>query len=192
MKALGSGLAGLLIASQFACASMSGQSSSLEALQDSVEAYNDAYRWKNYERAALFLPPEVRAPFLATYEEDDKALHVEGYRILRADLQGEEAARVVIRVRFMQLPSVTLETKDLVQNWHKVASRWILETEENSIREVDMAKVPGDPSRFGGGAPEPAEDLEVEVTDPQGQVIRQDGKPVPEAEDPAPAPAPVP
>lgn len=179
MTAARLGLVALALATQVACATMS-KSSSLEALQDSVEAYNDAYRWKNYERAALFLPPEVRAPFLATYEEDDKALHVEGYRILRADLQSETAARVVIRMRYMQLPSVTLESKDLIQHWHKVASRWVLETEENSIREVDLKAGMPDPSAFGGGTPEADPELEVEVTDPQGQVIRKDGAPAPE------------
>lgn len=160
----------------------------LSNLKDSVEAYNDAYRWKNYQRAALFLPPETRAAFLATYEEDDKALHIEDYQVLRADLVSEQAAQVLVRMRFMQLPSVTLETKNLVQHWHLVNGRWLLETEENSIREIDPSKLGMNPDGFGGG-PEPAEDLEVEVTGPDGRVLRQDGEPEPELPpDPAPTP----
>jgi len=174
------------------CATTPGGRSELTELQESVEAYNDAYRWKNYQRAALFLPPDTRAAFLATYEEDDKALHVEDYQILRADLVNEAAARVLVRVRFMQLPSVTLETRNLVQHWHQVSGRWLLETEENSIREVDPAKLgAADPDAFGGG-PEPDPSMEIEVTDPDGRVLRKDGDPDSAAPAPEPEPAPAP
>lgn len=166
---------------------MNGSKASLKELQDSVEAYNDAYRWKNYERAAIYLPEDQRAPFLATYEEDDKALHVEGYRILKANIVTETAAEMTIRVRYMLLPSVTLEKRNVIQHWHKVADRWILETEDNSIREIDPSKLEIDPDAFGGG-PEPAPDLEVEVTNPEGKVIRKDGGP--EAGTSAPTPPP--
>ena len=176
------------------CATLSGQTDSLNALQESVEAYNDAYRWKNYERASLFRPADVRAAFLATYEEDDKSLHVEDYQILKAEVISETAARIVVRLRFMQLPSVTLENRKLVQHWHKVGGRWILETEENSVREIDMSAMADNPDAFGGSsaeAPPGDPNAEVEVTDPEGNVIRQDGKPT-NPNEPAPAePAPA-
>lgn len=150
------------------------QADALKELQDSVEAYNDAYRWKNYERAALFLPPDVRGAFLAAYEEDDKSLHVEDYQIMQANLLTADSAKVTIRVRYMELPSVTLENRTSVQHWQRVAGRWILETEDNPIRALDLSKA-ADPSAFGGGGPEPAPDVAVEVTDPSGEVIRKDG-----------------
>lgn len=173
-------------AGSVACQTLGRAGTDLSDLQESVEAYNDAYRWKNYQRAALFLPNDMRAAFLATYEEDDKSLHVEDYQVLRADLLSEKSARVLVRTRFMQLPSVTLETKNLIQHWALVGERWILETEENSIREIDPTKLPAELDTFGGG-PEPAADLEVEVTGPDGQVLRKDGDPEP---DPAAPPPP--
>lgn len=180
---------GALLLAASGCATTGGGSSELQELQESVEAYNDAYRWKNYQRAALFLPPDMRAAFLATYEEDDKALHIEDYQILRADMLDESSAKILVRVRFMLLPSVTLETKNLVQHWQMVGGRWLMETEENSIREIDPSKLGmGDGDAFGGG-PEPAPDMEVEVTDPSGKVLRKDGDPQPDTPAPSPAPA---
>ena len=169
------GAAAVLAWALAGCSAMgSSQQDALKDLQEAVEAYNDAYRWKNYERAALFLPVDTRGAFLASYEEDDKSLHVEGHQVLQADLLGAEAAKVTVRVTYMELPSVTLENRTLIQHWHKVGGRWLLETEENSIRPLDPAKAPADPSAFGGG-PEPAEGMELEVTDPSGQVIKGDG-----------------
>ncbi len=182
MKAVWVALVGMGLASQIACATVNGSKASLKELQDSVEAYNDAYRWKNFERAAIYLPTDQRAAFLATYEEDDKALHVEGYRILKADIETDTAAKMTIRVRYMLLPSVTLQKRNVIQHWHKVAGRWILETEQNSIREIDPSKLDVDPNAFGGGGPEPAADLEVEVTNPEGTVIRKDGTSTPSPE----------
>ena len=167
------------------CKSMgeSGGDDATRALQDAVQAYNDAYRWKNYERAALYLPADVRGAFLATYEEDDKSLHVEGYQILQVKRPTEDAAQVVVRTRYMLLPSVTLETKSSVQHWHRLGDNWILESEDDPIRAIDPGKLPEDPDAFGGGEA-PAADMSVEVTDPAGKVIRKDG----EIEAPEPEP----
>lgn len=185
MRGSTASLLALALAASAGCAHAPGASSDLEELKESVEAYNDAYRWKNYQRASLFRPADIRAAFLATYEEDDKALHIEDYQVLKAEILDEASAKVLVRVRFMLLPSVTLETKNLVQHWHQVGGRWLLETEDNSIREIDMsALATDDPDAFGGG-PEPAPDMEVEVTDPSGTVLRKDGDPQPDT--PAPA-----
>jgi hypothetical protein len=50
------------------------------------------------------------------------------------------------------------------------------ETEENSIRPLDPKKGLADAPAFGGGGPEPAKRIDVEVTDdPSGDVIKGDG-----------------
>lgn len=165
-------ISALALTGAFACKTPEGKK--LEAFQDSVEAYNDAYRWKNYERAAAFLPADLRGAFVATYEDDKKSLHVEDYKILEAEMDSEDAARVVVRVRYMLLPSVTVQKRTLVQHWHRVDGSWILENEDNSIRDIDESLMP-DTDAFGGGeAPEGAE-ADVEVTAPDGEVIRSDG-----------------
>jgi hypothetical protein len=150
----------------------------MEELQESVEGYNSAYRWKNFERAASYLPNDLRAAFIAAYEEDDQSLHVETYQILKVDLVNDNAATVTVRLRFMELPSINLENRTLTQHWHKVNDAWILETEENSIRELDLGASPKNPAAVEG-VEVPAEkkgDTAIEVSDPDGKVIRKDGE----------------
>lgn len=165
----------LLLAVTAGCAT-TGQEA-FDELQAAVDGYNSAYRWKNYERAASYLPNDLRAAFIASYEDDEKSLHVEGYRLLRVDFDGENAATVHVRVRYMLLPSISVENRTLVQHWHKVNDVWILETEENSIRDVELDAVPENPEAVGGVQvpPEKQGDTAIEVTDPDGEVIKREG-----------------
>jgi hypothetical protein len=158
-----------------ACASTRAQDS-LNQLKDSVEAYNEAFRWKNFERAAMYMPNDLRAAFIATYEDDENSLHVEDYQILGVNVESELSAVVTVRLRYMMLPSVTVAKATLVQHWKRVADAWMLETEDGSIRELDPNKLPRnpdvkepDPTATG----EPSNDA-VQVEDPKGNVIRKD------------------
>lgn len=143
------------------------------ALQKAVDGYNNAYRWKNYERAAMYLPSELRATFVATYADDEKSLHVEDFQILRVDMDSENAARVLVRVQYMLLPSVTLESRRMLQHWHRINNTWILETEDNSIRELDLAATPENLDLFGGSKT-PSAPADIQVMDPSGEMIRDD------------------
>lgn len=155
-----------------------------EAFRRSLQAYNEAYRWKNYERAASFLPPDLRAAFIAGYEEDDKSLHIEGYQVIEVKPVSEQAAEVRVRYRFYLLPSVTLETRTVTQHWALVRGRWLLEHEDDAIRPIDpslagdAAEPPLETDGFGGGGAT----VEVEVVGPDGEVVgrRRDG---PESEE---------
>lgn len=151
------------------------QKDKVDRLKDSVEGYNEAYRWKNFERAAAFLPQDLRAPFIATYEDDEKSLHVEDYQILKVNLESEDNAQVLVRLRYMLLPSVTIETRMLTQHWHQISGAWILETEDNSIREIDPNAIPQNPDAFGGGEDAVEGETKIEVTGPDGQVLRKEG-----------------
>jgi hypothetical protein len=168
-------LGGLAASALVSAGCASSPRGGLDELRRSVEGYNEAYRWKNYERAAAFLPGELRPAFLASYEEDDKSLHVEGYQILAVDLKRPNLADVTVRFRYMQLPSVTLEKKVVTQHWAKVNDRWVLEHEDNPIRPVDPDAASGE---AGFGGPTPAATMEVEVRDPDGNVVdRRTGAP---------------
>ena len=146
------------------------QEDDMNELQQSVEAYNHAFRWKNYERAAGFLSPALRGPFIAAHEDDSKSLHVEDFRVVQVNLPAKDAAAVTVNYRYTLLPSVTVENKKVQQNWHKVAGVWVLESEVGSIRELDMAKAPRNPNAFGGGEEEEGQ-AELEVTGPDGKPI---------------------
>lgn len=153
-------LAGGLLLSA-GCASMKVQDQ-LEKLKEAVEGYNQAFRWKNYERAAQYLPVEHRGAFVAAYDDDEKSLQMEDYNVSRVDLISEEAATVSVRVRFLLLPSVVVENRTLTQHWQKIEGAWILETEENSIRKLDFGTKPELPPE----KPDSKDPYEVEVEAP--------------------------
>jgi len=130
--------------SMIGCASMSAQND-LTSLQKAVEAYSHAYRWKNYESAVLLLQPDLREPFLAAYEEDESSLQVEDLKVLRVEMKAKDRAKVTVRARYMMLPSVTVQKTKLVQYWVMLGQRWLLESEENSIRKIDPLAKPSEP-----------------------------------------------
>lgn len=129
----------LVLAAVTGCASM-GVQDTLEKLREAVEGYNQAFRWKNYERAAQYLPNDVRAAFMTAYDDDESSLQIEDYQISKVDVVNDDEAKVAVRVRYLLLPSVVVENRTLVQHWHRVAGEWILEQEDNAIRKLDPAK----------------------------------------------------
>ena len=163
-------VAGLLLA--VGCSSMR-QQEKLHGLDEAIEGYNHAFRWKNYERAGAYLPSDVRVGFVATYEEDEKSLHVEDYRVMKVNLESEDVATVWIRVRYMLLPDVVVKNQTLTQHWARVNEEWRLESEDGSLREIDPSATPANPDAFGGPAdPENEAKSEVQVTGPDGAVLR--------------------
>lgn len=152
------GLLTALALSVAACAGVPSSASSddLEPVKEAIEAYNHAFRWKSYNQAAQFLPPEVRGPFLAAYEDEESSLQIEECRIVRIHLKDASAATATVRVRFMMLPSVIVQKQTVVQHWFKVAGEWLLESEDNPIRTLDITQTVDeraapepDPSQLG-------------------------------------------
>lgn len=125
------------------CAST--QKNKAERLREAIEAYNEAFRWKAYDRASLLLPRELRGPFLAAYEDDEGGLQIEDYQIRSVDVLDDTRATATVKMRYMLLPSVTVETAILVQHWAEVEGAWILESEDNSIKKLDAGAKPQDP-----------------------------------------------
>ncbi|MBX2814042.1 MAG: hypothetical protein KTR25_19665 [Myxococcales bacterium] len=109
-----------------------------DALTRSVSQYNDAFRWKNYQLAAAYLPAQIRTPFIANYDEDDHDLHIEGYQIIGVEMVTPEVAKVQVRYQYTLLPSVTLEKRIVTQHWAIVEGQWILEHEDRPIRPLEL------------------------------------------------------
>lgn len=149
-----------------ACATMKTGQDDLEELKDSIEAYNHSFRWKSYEQASLFLPPDLRGSFIAAYENDESSLQIEDYRVSRYQLHDDKSATVLIRIRYLLLPSVIVQKVTLVQHWHKIAGSWLLETEENSIRKIDPTRLPADLREAPAVPPEAEGQTEVETFGP--------------------------
>ncbi len=151
-------MAGWLVAAAAAGACAGSSQDLMGGLQQSVEAYNRAFRWKNYPLAANYLLSDERADFLERFEEDDKNLHVEGFQVLSVHFESPELARVSVRYRYMMLPSVTLQQRVLTQQWAKMGEGWLLEREEPRLLPPRPKKDDGsqDPDAFGGQGPEEA------------------------------------
>lgn len=154
--------------------------SAVERLQEAVEGYNHAFRWKNYERAAQFVPRDLRSAFLAAYQDDESSLQVEDFQVRQVDMLTDKAASVSVKVSYLMLPSVTVKQAVLVQHWADVNGSWILEAEDNSIRKLDATKEPRDPrarTPAATAAPSPAPeegDTEVQVLKP-GEPLEVEG-----------------
>ncbi len=166
LLALGLGALGLT-----GCAHPQTAAAKLEALNEAVEAYNHAYRWKSYGQASAFLPPDLREPFLSAYEDEEASLQIEEYRVLRVSVSSEDSAKVSVKVRYMMLPSVIVQTVTLVQHWQLVAGSWTLETEENSIRPLEPGTKPRATTTTLEVPPEADGDTELEVTTPIAEPI---------------------
>lgn len=182
-----------LLATALTMACASGPQPKLDELRSAVQTYNEAYRWKNYPRAASFLPPGKRPAFVASYEEDDKSLHVEGYQVISVNVTSPEVAEVKIRYQYMLLPSVTLDKQIVTQHWAQVNGSWLLEYEDDPIRPIDPALIKelGE-TAFGGGGTALGEDeeappdtLEIEVLDAEGNVVRRSAEALDSAADDA-------
>ena len=160
-------LAAAGILTSVGCASMPNAASSddLEPVRDAIEAYNHAFRWKSYNQAAQFLPTEVRAPYLATYEDEESSLQVEECRIVRIHLKDATSATATVKIRFMMLPSVIVQKQTVTQHWFKVADRWILESEDNPIRALELDK-PLEEEPTPEPAPEQLGQTEIDVERP--------------------------
>jgi hypothetical protein len=148
------------------CATL-GDQGKIDQLKEAVEAYNHAYRWKNYDSAVLLLQPDLRSPFLAAHEEDESSLQVEDLKIRRVELQGKKRAVIHVRARYMMLPSVSVKKKTLVQYWAMIGGQWLMESEENSIRKIDPLAHPKEPTEKP--LPEGSQEgqTELEVTPPK-------------------------
>lgn len=146
-----------------ACAS-GGTKNALEELKTSVDAYNEAFRWKNYPAAARYRTPDERTAFLATFEENEDGIHVEDVQVLKVNVESDEAAEIIVRYRYMKLPSVTIDKVVIKQSWHRVNDRWVLEYEEPPLVElVPDPTVDEDEDRPAADDPNSETSVEVET-----------------------------
>ena len=151
-----------------ACFSMQKQER-LSLLNDSIEAYNHAYMWKNYERASMYRLADVRPAFLAAHEEEVDSLQVDDFQIVQVNVLSDKAATVTVKFRYMKMPSTVVKTQKVVQHWAEVDGNWLIEQEDDPLRELDLDKKPtdprNDPTAAGAKKGEPG-DTEVESEGP--------------------------
>ena len=101
---------------------------------------------------------DVRAAYLAAYEDDQESLQVDEWSVRGVKWEGDNSAAVSIRITYLLLPSTMIKNTTLVQHWAEVNGEWIIENEENSIRKLGEKSTKGDkPKPKPKAEPDPTE-----------------------------------
>jgi hypothetical protein len=64
------------------------------------------------------------------------------------------------------LPDITVQRRTLTQHWHKLNDTWMLETEDDSLRPLDIEAIPENPGARPVEEREPDPNTTVEVSGP--------------------------
>lgn len=101
------------------CADKGMKLASKEAeLMERVEAYHDMFYWRDYETASLLVVSDHRSDFMNFTEQLKTGYAIESYTIkeVKAAPDGSKASVVVSR-SFVRAPSITLQSRDFIQEW---------------------------------------------------------------------------
>jgi hypothetical protein len=114
----------------------------LAALRPVAEGFHEAVRWRDFRRAASALVPEQRDAFEAARRaaHDARDLNVTDFEIEDAVLaaNGREA-RVIARMQWYRLPSVTEQTETVVSHFVYRDGAWHLLRQEGGPFASDPA-----------------------------------------------------
>lgn len=96
-------------------------------LQRSVSVYNDSLRWKRFQVAASFIPPEARAAFLDRYLASEERLQIESLEVKSvAVVPGEKVPTfdVFVAASAYLLPSNVVERIVFTERWQQQEGAW--------------------------------------------------------------------
>jgi hypothetical protein len=120
-----------------ACASAGNRQ---RELGDAVRGYADSLRWGRVEEAALHLPPERRAEFVARKRAAlaGLSLHEVEVRHIECDADGKQA-RAIVALSFTA-PSVPVMHEEVIeQRWELRRNLWTL------VAQSPVKPTPGEP-----------------------------------------------
>lgn len=98
-----------------------------DALEDAQKRYTDLIRWRDAERAAVFVDPELRKDFL----EQAKALEtleISDYELGDLEFgQGDETAKIDVTYRGYSLSHLIERKVRVTQEWHRdEGNHWLV------------------------------------------------------------------
>ncbi len=105
----------------------------LEELKPSIESFHQKIRWKDFRAAADLLVPERRESFIKarTRANDDKDLFITDFQLEDAKTSDDQLeAKVVSRVSWYRLPSMTEQTATITNVFVWRERRWELESQD--------------------------------------------------------------
>ena len=135
-------LAGLLVLGTGGCMTVTDPLGHREALEDAQKRYTDLIRWRDAERAAIFVDPELRKDFLEQAEELEN-LEISDYEL--GDLEfgdGDETATIDVTYRGYSLSHLVERKIRVTQEWHRdEGNTWLVRPDLEDV----VAKLRGEP-----------------------------------------------
>ena len=92
-------------------------------------AYNQAIKWRDYEKASSFLKKEDKNHLVANKEMLEKRLDLIEFEVLEANWEKERGlATVEVRKRFILYPDNTYREEIVKELWKKEEGGWAIQT----------------------------------------------------------------
>lgn len=137
-------LAPALFTLALACAH-TPRSSGAEGVKSTAERFHHRVRWKDYGGAALIVVPEKRPRFDEAREalNDARDLNVADYELLEIELSPDTlSARVVSRMSWLRLPSVSTHDDTVVSEFVWRDGAWMLARQTGGPFEDELSAAP--------------------------------------------------
>jgi hypothetical protein len=110
----------LMVLVMASCASMGDKrKKSSENLRDSVEAFNSAFRWEDYQTATAFLNPSKKEAFWKEVDRFKGKIHIIDYQV--REVQHEEIAlrgTAIVFIQYYRTAVPNVLTTTLTQKWY--------------------------------------------------------------------------
>jgi hypothetical protein len=137
------GWTGLVVAALLAaCAHSSGAGA--EGAQIAAELFHHRTRWKDFGGAALLVVPEQRAAFEQARRSlgDERDLSIADYELDKVTLEPDRrSARVISRVSWNRLPSVSQHEDTVVTELRWCDGAWLIAKQTGGPFDGDLAGV---------------------------------------------------
>lgn len=120
---------GLLLGVLIAGCAHQRRATAVEQLKHSAETFHQRARWKDYRSAADLIVPERREAFLEAREKlnDEKDLSITDFDLEELTLSDDgQSARVISRVSWMRLPSLSEKAETVRSDFFYVNGEWLL------------------------------------------------------------------
>lgn len=141
MRSLTLVFAGLIVLATAGCMTVTDPLGHRDALEDAQKRYTDLIRWRDAERAAIFVDPEMRKDFLEQAGELEN-LEISDYEL--GDLEfgdGDETATIDVTYRGYSLSHLVERKIRVTQEWHRdEGNTWLVRPDLEDV----VAKLRGD------------------------------------------------
>ncbi len=132
-------LAGLLMLCAAGCVSaLVDPLGHRDALEDAQKRYTDLIRWRDAERAAIYVDPKLREDFLE-HAKELETLEISDYELGDPEFgEGDETAKIDVTYRGYSLSHLIERKVRVTQEWHRdEGNTWLVRPDlEDVVAEL--------------------------------------------------------